>query len=116
MPAKQPQDHRPKKKAAPAEEEPYTFEWEGTTYTLPSPEGAIDKISGRMLRDAYMDGDEGQMRLGFTMLEKSDVDPAALDALYDMPAPAMLDHVGTWMETRSSGRGATMGESSRSPS
>lgn len=113
MPAKQrklPQDHKPKA----TEDTTYAFEWEGHTFHLPPAETAVSAIPGRQLRDAYMDGEEGQMRLGFSMLENVEADPGALDALYSMPAPAMLDHIAKWMETRSSETGATVGESLRS--
>lgn len=108
--AKKPSDHKPK------EDEPrnYTFQWDGSAYTLPSPDTAVDKVSGRALRDAYMDGEEGQMRLGFAMLENVDCDQAVLDALYDMPAPMMLDHLQKWMELRVNAEAATVGESLRS--
>ena len=108
--ARKPTDHRPK------EDEPrnYTFSWDGSTYVLPPPDSAVDKIPGRMLRDAYMDGDEGQMRLGFAMLEHVDTEPGTVDALYSMPAPTMLEHIQAWMELRASETEATVGESLRS--
>ena len=107
---KQPTDHKPR------EDEPrnYTFEWDGSAYTLPPPDSAVDKIPGQVLRDAYMEGEEGQMRLGFAMLEHVEADPAALDALYSLPAPEMLDHLQKWMEVRSEATSATVPESSSS--
>lgn len=106
---KQPQDHKPKQQP-----NVYTFRHNGTTYRLPSGETAVDKIPGKFLRDAYMDGDEGQMRLGFAMLENIDADPAALEALYSMPAPQMLEHLQGWMSFKPSEEDASLGESSGS--
>lgn len=106
MPQKQPQDRKPKRSAS-----VYRFTWDGQSYQLPSGETAVDKVPGRALRDAYMDGEDGQMRLGFAMLENVDADPAALDALYAMPAPIMLDHLQKWMEVRADETSATVGES-----
>lgn len=95
--------------------EHYTFEHDGQTYALPPGETAVEKISGRFLRDAYMDGDEGQMRLGFAMLEHVDADEGALDALYSMPAPRMLEVIQEWMTFKPSEEDASLGESSSSP-
>jgi hypothetical protein len=113
MPAKarkEPSDHKAKNGTAPV----YEFDWEGHTYQLPPAETAVPNMPGRLLRDAYMEGEEGQMRLGFAMLEHVDADPAAVAALYDMPAPDMLDHLQDWMKTRAEETAATVGESSRS--
>jgi len=107
---KKPQDHKPKA----ADAATYSFEWNGTTYSLPPAETAVDKVSGKVFRDSVMDGEAGQLRLGFAMLENVEADPAALDALYEMPAPDMLDHIAAWMDVRSDETAATVGESSRS--
>lgn len=107
---KKPQDHLPKHTD---DDDLYEFIWADTTYRLPPADRAINQIPGRTLRDAFMEGEEGQMRLGFAMLEHSDAGDA-MDALYEMPAPAMLDHLQKWMETRTRPDGATVGESSRS--
>ena len=92
----------------------YTFEHDGTTYRLPPGETAVSKIPGRFLRDAAMDGEEGQMRLGFAMLEHVDADPGAVDALYAMPAPEMLVRIQEWMTFKPSEEDASLGESSGS--
>ena len=93
----------------------YTFTWNDQTYQLPPAETAVNEIPGKVLRDAYMDGDEGQMRLGFAMLELVEA-PGAIEALYEMPAPKMLEHIAAWMETRADDAAATVGESSPSSS
>jgi hypothetical protein len=111
---KKPQDHKPK--AVPDESERFRFDWKGESYELPPPDEAMPRISGRLLRDAFLDAEEGQMRLGFSMLENCDADPAALDALYDMPANDMLELVTEWMQTRRDELAANVGESSRSVS
>jgi hypothetical protein len=111
--AKQPTDRKPKQ----AEDPPtYEFDYDGVTYALPPPDAAVARLPGQVLRDAYMDGDEGEMRMGFAMLENSDADPTVLAALYAMPAPEMLNHLQKWMELRASVVGATVGESLRSSS
>ena len=84
------------------------------TFALPPGETAVPKIPGKFLRDAYMDGDEGQMRLGFAMLEAVDADQGALDALYAMPAPEMLEVIQAWMTFKPSEEDASLGESSGS--
>lgn len=106
--AKRPTDHQ-----RPKADELYTFTYQDATYTLPMATDGVAKVSGRQFRDAVMGGEEGQLRLGFAMLEAVDADPAALDALYDMPAPQMLEHISGWMEKAREGE-ATVGESLRS--
>jgi len=116
---KQPQDHRPKQTGddvavfSPTPVNTYTFTWEDTEYHLPAAASAVDKVSGRALRDAYMDGEAGQMRLALTMLELVDADPGALDALYDMPGPVMLQHIAAWMEVEPVEGEPGLGESLR---
>jgi hypothetical protein len=96
MPAttrKAPQDRKPKASAG------FTFEGkDGSDYPLPSPSSAAGNIPGRLLRDAIMAGDDdmAQARLSFAALEASEPDPVALDALYDLPVPAMLAVVNRW--------------------
>jgi len=108
--AKRPADH----KKPDQDDELYEFTWEGTTYRLPLVTDGMEKVSGRRLRDAVMGGDEGQLRLGFSILESLDnLEPGTLDALYDMPAPEMLEHLKGWMERVREGQ-ATVGESLRS--
>jgi hypothetical protein len=109
--AKKPADRKPKQEDDPAT---YEFDWDGTHYRLPPPDSAVDQIPGKVLRDAYMDGDEGQMRLGFAMLENVAAEPGTVDALYAMPAPTMLEHIQSWMELRAGTAEATVGESLRS--
>ena len=106
---KQPQDRKPK-----ASEVRYSFEWNGKMHHLPPAETGVDKVSGKVFRDSVMDGEAGQLRLGFAMLEAVDADSSALDALYDMPAPTMLDHIAAWMELRTDETAATVGESAHS--
>lgn len=102
----------PKPKATP--EQMFTFEHDGKTYALPSALTKYDEVPGRLVRDAYMDGDAGEMRLSFTLLEMLDADPAAIDALYDKPAPEMLAIFRDWMQFRPAPEDATLGESSAS--
>jgi hypothetical protein len=94
--------------------EMFTFEHDGETYEIPSALTKYGEVPGRLVRDAYMDGDDGEMRLGFTLLEMVDADPAALEALYAKPAPEMLDVFRDWMSFRPSEEDATLGESSAS--
>ena len=102
---KQPQDRRPKANGA------YTFRHAGKTFTLPSAED-VD-LPGRFTRDAIMDGEEGQARLGFALLEKV-ATTEAQDALYDMPTSVMLERIREWLEFKGSPEDASLGESSSS--
>jgi len=106
---KQPQDRKPKTTT-----DAYTFRHDGKTYRLPPGETAVSKIPGRFVRDAIMDGDEGELRLGFAMLENVDASEGALDALYSMPGPEMMEHVRDWMQFKPSEEDASLGESSSS--
>lgn len=92
----------------------FEFEHDGKTYRIPSGQTKARDVPGKLIRDAYMDGDEGEMRLGFTLLEMVDAEPGAVDALYAMPAPEMLDVFRDWMRFRPSVEDATLGESSAS--
>lgn len=94
--------------------EQFTFEHDGQTFSIPSALTKYDQVPGKFVRDAYMDGDEGEMRLGFTLLEMVDAEPGALDALYAKPAPEMLEVFRAWMRFRPSEEDATLGESSAS--
>lgn len=109
MPEKTPQDRKPK-----ASQEVYTFTVDGKTYKLPSASKASSKISGRILRNAALDGDEGQLALGFATLEAAGATEAAVNALYDMPAPETLEHLSAWMTFKASAEDASVGESSGS--
>lgn len=109
---KQPQDHKPKSTS-----DAYTFRHDGVTHHLAAGETVATQLPGRFLRDAALDGEEGQMRLAFAMLEKVASSEGAVDALYDMPASQMLEHIQAWMEfkpTGDDGEEASLGESSRS--
>jgi hypothetical protein len=81
----------------------FFFRHDGKKYTLPDPAEALDRIKGRAIRDASLGGMEGQLRLGFLMLEAVEADKAALDALYDKPAAEMIELVEQWMEHSSGG-------------
>lgn len=113
MPAKTPQDRKPK-----GDRYQFTATVDGKpkTFTLPSAAEASTKVSGRFLRDAAMKGEEGQIALGFATLEAAGATEAAIDALYDMPAPEMLEHIGAWMQFKASPEDASLGESSGSSS
>jgi len=90
---KKPQDRLTKKPTG------FTFEGtDGEDYPLPAPSSAAANIPGRLLRDAIMatDDDTAQARLSFAALEASEPEAASLDALYDLPVPAMLKVVNRW--------------------
>lgn len=77
---------------------PFTFPAGGKIYTLPDPLTAAKKVDGRVFRDALLDGEEGQMRMAFKLLEGGSVPKETLDALYHLPGPRMLEIVGKWMQ------------------
>jgi hypothetical protein len=91
---KAPQDRLAKKPSG------FTFDHEGTTYTLAPPSDGLAQLSGRDFRDALLDGEEGQMRMAFRCLELvEDIDGPALAALYAKPTPEMLPIVNKWFES-----------------
>lgn len=91
--------------------EKFTFEHDDKTYELPSALTKYDQVPGELVRDAYMDGDSGEMRLGFTLLEMLDLESGTLEALYAKPAPEMLDIFRDWMRFRPEREDADLGES-----
>ena len=111
---KQPQDHKPKAiNVKPTSVSTYVFTHNGVEHVLPSGASVVDQVPGRFIRDAYLDGENGQMRLGFAMLELV-AEPETLEALYDMPAPVMMEHVAAWMSTAQPDGEPSVGESLRS--
>ena len=106
---KKPQDHKPKADAS--EPSVFTFEHGDKTHVLPPVESVASLVGGRVMRDAVMGGEEGQLRLAFFMLENLDLDPKekTLDALYEKPATEMLEVVQAWMKFKPSA-GVSLGE------
>jgi hypothetical protein len=103
---RKPQDRKPK---APEQPKTFTFDHEDITHTLPPVESVAALVPGRTMRDAVMDGEEGQLRLAFFMLEKLEDADDAIDALYSKPAPEMLSVVQSWMTFKPAG-GVSLGE------
>ena len=101
-----PQDRKPKATEEPTE---FTFEHDGKTFTLPPAQTIAHLISGRMMRDAVMEGEEGQLKLSFTMLEKLEGAEDAINALYEKPGHEMLVTVEAWMQFKPKD-GVTLGE------
>lgn len=95
MPAqpKKPQDRKPKQDAG------HSFTHEGKKYTLPSPVEAVKGLSGRDLRDVLMGGQQGEITLGFRLLEASDADQDTVDALYSKPGPECIEILGRWVQS-----------------
>jgi len=102
---RKPQDRKPKAVVP----DTFTFEHAEETYTLPPVESVAALVPGRTMRDAVMDGEEGQLRLAFFMLEKLEDSAGAIDALYSKPAPEMLELVQGWMTFKPAG-GVSLGE------
>jgi hypothetical protein len=90
-----PQDRKPKATAEPTE---FTFEHDGETFILPPAQTIADRVTGRMMRDAVMEGEEGQLRLSFFMLEQLEDSEEAINALYEKPGSEMLQLVEAWMK------------------
>lgn len=103
---RKPQDRKPKAVEQPQE---FTFTYDDKTYTLPPVETVADLVSGRMMRDAVMQGEEGQLRMSFFMLEQLEGVEDALDALYKKTASEMLEIVQAWMKFKAP-NGVTLGE------
>ena len=105
---KKPQDRKPKKDTW------FIFDAAGEVFTLPPATDGLAGISGRVMRDAMMSGDEGEVRLGFALLEACGAEPEAIEALYDKPALEMVKVLAAWMQHSEVTAGATLGESPRS--
>lgn len=89
-----PHDRKPKIK--PGE---YTFDHEGQTYVIPAPSQALAQVDGRTFRDALMDGEAGELKLGFKCLELVCTDDATLNALYSKPVSETVAIVGEWFQS-----------------
>src|SRR4030095_12648270 len=92
---RKPQDHKPKVTEEPTE---FTFEHNGETFTLPAAQTVADRVTGKMMRDAVMSGEEGQLRMSFFLLEELEGADKAREALYEKPAPEMLQLFEAWMK------------------
>lgn len=119
MPApRKPQDHKPKAAKALATENglvPFTFEHDGKTWTLPTPDpDAAKLIGGQLVRDALMSPDDegAQLRLGIASIEAAVNDPDTLKALYAKPWGELVDIIKDWL----SAAGADPGKSEPSSS
>lgn len=103
---RKPQDRKPKVVEQPQE---FTFEHGDVTHALPPIASVADLVSGRMMRDAVMGGEEGQLRMSFFMLEKLDGAEDAIEALYSKNATEMLEIVQAWMKFKTP-NGVNLGE------
>lgn len=94
----------------------FTFTHEGETHTLPPASDSSRKVPGWVIQDALMNPSSypDQMRLALYALEASDADPAAREALREMPGDEMLEVIESWMgeSSRSSRSSASTGEQS----
>lgn len=89
---RKPQDRKPKT----AKPTRFSFEGaDGEVYHLPPPTDL--KLTGRMLRDVALGGDDEKLAFGFRALEAVDPDPAALDALYDLEVQDTLAVIDEWL-------------------
>jgi hypothetical protein len=103
---RKPQDRKPKAAEQPLE---FTFEHGDETFTLAPIATVAELVSGRMMRDAVMAGEEGQLRMSFFMLEKLEGADEAIEALYSKPASEMLPIVEAWMKFKTP-NGVNLGE------
>jgi hypothetical protein len=99
-----PQDRKPKKVTK------YTFTTGGKTYSLPLASKGAENVSGRMMRDSLLGGDEGEMKLGFALLEACGADQAVIDVIYDLPVTKCLEILGDWLKL-GDGDGASLPQS-----
>ena len=95
---------------------PFTFEHEGTTYTLPPVAESSRKAPGWAVQDALMHPENfpAQIRLGLFALEASDASDEAKGALREMAGDKMLEVVEAWMGE--SGRSSQSSASTEEPS
>ena len=104
----QPQDRKPRKGA------PFAFTGkDGKRHTLPLASKGAEKVEGRLLRNAALGDDGGDLALQFALLEACGATPAAINALYDLPAAKMVTLLQEWM-SHGDGDGATVPQSSGS--
>lgn len=106
---RKPADHKTK---------PTPFKFKGADnkqHTLPFASKGRERITGREMRDALMDGDAGKLKLGFVLLEACGAKDEAIDAIYDLPNARTLEILGEWMEY-GDGDGASLPQSPRSSS
>lgn len=101
---KKPSDRLPKRATK------FTFEVDAKTYSLPLASVAAENVTGRQTRDALVDGELGQIRLGFLMLENCGADPKSIDALYDQSKDFTVQTLHDWM-TFGDGDGASLPQS-----
>ena len=106
---KAPQDRHPAKGAL------FSFVGhDGKSHTLPLASEGAEKVSGRVMRDAFMGADSGgELKLGFAMLEACGAPQPVVDALYDLPSPECLKVLGEWMG-HGDGQGTSAPQSSSS--
>lgn len=89
---KPPQDHKPKAL------KPGEFVGvDGKTYALPDATESMTLTTGRDLRDMVLGDEVDQVAIAFRVLERSDVDPDVLDALYALPASKTGEVISAWM-------------------
>ena len=94
-PPKQPQDRKPKADA------PFTFEGaDGKTYTLPKiTEDAASAVPFKFTRRLVMNPDDSMAQMGsaFALLDVVGADPAAIEALEELPTKDAVEIAGEWM-------------------
>lgn len=102
---KQPQDRKPKQEDLPTA---YEFTIGEKEYSLPfvTPE-MTNKVPGRIVEGALLDGEEGQAAMAFALLRAVPEHEEAKDALRDLPFVEMIDHLLQWLKAG----GAPLGES-----
>ena len=87
---------------------------DGKSHTLPLASAGTEKMSGRQMRDAVMDGGGmGELKLGYAMLEACGAPQPVVDAIYDLPNEQCLTVLGEWM-THGDGKGTSVPQSSGS--
>ena len=102
---RKPQDRLAKKTA-----EEFTFEHDGEEYSLPPASTVAYKITGGQTRQSVLDGDIGQLRLSFLLLDALDESAdEAREVLYAMPSPDMMPIIRAWLDYKPSD-GASLGE------
>ncbi|MCC3277533.1 hypothetical protein LJ753_16840 [Arthrobacter sp. zg-Y20] len=104
---RKPQDRLAKKAD---EGENFTFEHDGESFELPPASTVAHCITGRQTRQSVIDGDLGQLRLAFLLLDAlgDDADEAR-EVLYSMPSPDMMPIVFRWLSFKPAD-GASLGE------
>jgi hypothetical protein len=102
---KAPQDHKPKQADKPTA---FAFTIGEEDFTLPFVGAEIvNRVEGRIVEAAMLDGEEGQAKMAFALLRAVPDHDKDKEALRSLPFPEMLTYLLDWLKAS----GVSLGES-----